>query len=46
VKAASLDAPKALPWLPDKVAEAVYEKVHGEAGGGGQRPGPVEANTS
>jgi excinuclease ABC subunit C len=46
VKAASLDALKALPWLPDKVAEAVYEKVHGEAGGGGQRPGPVEANTS
>jgi excinuclease ABC subunit C len=29
VKNASLEALKALPWLPDKVAEAVYEKVHG-----------------
>jgi excinuclease ABC subunit C len=31
VKAASLDDLKALPWLPDTVAEAVYEKLHGVA---------------
>jgi excinuclease ABC subunit C len=29
VKKASLDALKALRWLPDTVAESVYEKVHG-----------------
>jgi excinuclease ABC subunit C len=29
VKAASLDTLKDLPWLPDKVAEAIYKKVHG-----------------
>jgi excinuclease ABC subunit C len=29
VKAASLDTLKDLPWLPDKVAEAIYNKVHG-----------------
>jgi excinuclease ABC subunit C len=28
VKAVSLETLKALPWLPDKVAEAVYERVH------------------
>ncbi|HEX7167619.1 MAG TPA: excinuclease ABC subunit UvrC [Acidimicrobiales bacterium] len=29
VKAASLESLKALPWLPDAVAEAVFTKVHG-----------------
>jgi excinuclease ABC subunit C len=29
VKQASLEELKALSWLPDRVAEAVYEKVHG-----------------
>ncbi len=29
VKAATLEDLKALPWLPDTVAEAVYEKIHG-----------------
>ena len=29
VKAASLESLQTLPWLPDKVAAAVYEKVHG-----------------
>ena len=29
VKKASLETLKALPWLPDRVAEAVYEKLHG-----------------
>ncbi|HEY6531087.1 MAG TPA: excinuclease ABC subunit UvrC [Acidimicrobiales bacterium] len=29
VKAASLDDLKAFSWLPDKVAEAVYDKIHG-----------------
>jgi excinuclease ABC subunit C len=29
VKRASFDELRALPWLPDAVAEAVYEKVHG-----------------
>ena len=31
VKAAELDALQALPWLPDAVAVAVYEKIHGPA---------------
>src|SRR3954470_20316803 len=34
VKKASLDDLKQLPWLPDAVADAVHEKVHGV---GGQR---------
>jgi excinuclease ABC subunit C len=29
VKAASLEALRALPWLPDAVAVAVFEKIHG-----------------
>jgi len=29
VKTASLERLKALSWLPDRVAEAVYEKIHG-----------------
>ncbi len=29
VKAASLDQLRALPWLPDQVAEAVHGKIHG-----------------
>jgi excinuclease ABC subunit C len=29
VKAASLDELRAFSWLPDKVADAVYEKIHG-----------------
>jgi excinuclease ABC subunit C len=33
VKQASLDTLKELPWLPDTVAEAVYEKVHSPAAG-------------
>ena len=32
VKAASLEELQALSWLPDEVARAVYEKVHGPAG--------------
>jgi excinuclease ABC subunit C len=31
VKAASLEELRALPWLPDAVADAVHEKVHGVA---------------
>jgi excinuclease ABC subunit C len=31
VKAASLETLKDLPWLPDKVGEAVYHKIHGPA---------------
>jgi excinuclease ABC subunit C len=30
VKAASLDELRALSWLPDDVAVAVYGKIHGE----------------
>jgi excinuclease ABC subunit C len=29
VKAASLESLRALPWLPDAVAVAVFEKIHG-----------------
>jgi hypothetical protein len=29
VKVASLEQLKELSWLPDKVAEAVHEKIHG-----------------
>ena len=29
LREASLDQLRALPWLPDAVAEAVYEKLHG-----------------
>ena len=29
VKAASLETLRALPWLPDAVADAVYSKIHG-----------------
>jgi excinuclease ABC subunit C len=35
VRAASLDDLRALPWLPDSVAIAVYAKVHGERVGRG-----------
>ena len=28
VKEASLEELQALPWLPDTVAEAVYDKIH------------------
>jgi excinuclease ABC subunit C len=35
VREASLDDLKALPWLPDKVAEATYEQLHPDA----DRPG-------
>ena len=35
VKQASLDDLRALPWLPDAVAVAVHEKIHGAGGGGG-----------
>jgi excinuclease ABC subunit C len=31
VKAASLETLEALPWLPAKVAQAVFDGVHGEA---------------
>ncbi len=31
VKQASLDELRALSWLPDKVADAVFEKIHGPA---------------
>jgi excinuclease ABC subunit C len=37
VKAASLDDLRALPWLPDTVAAAVYEKLHGPPGPGVSR---------
>jgi excinuclease ABC subunit C len=40
VKAASLEDLKALSWLPDAVATAVYEKVHGPAARAGARRGP------
>jgi excinuclease ABC subunit C len=32
VKRATRDELRALPWLPDTVADAVYDKVHGPAG--------------
>jgi excinuclease ABC subunit C len=32
VKRASLDELKALPWLPDRVAQAVWDKIHAPAG--------------
>jgi excinuclease ABC subunit C len=32
VKAASLEQLQALPWLPDGVARAVHEKIHGGRG--------------
>ena len=53
VRKASLDDLRALSWLPDDVADAVYDKVHGRAPGpaGGERasamgqcrdrPGPI-----
>ncbi|MBI2710043.1 MAG: excinuclease ABC subunit UvrC [Actinobacteria bacterium] len=34
VERASLDELRALPWLPDKVAEAVHESVHRASGAG------------
>ncbi|MDP9386371.1 MAG: excinuclease ABC subunit UvrC [Actinomycetota bacterium] len=34
VKSASLESLRALPWLPDRVAEAVHEKLHGDARAG------------
>jgi excinuclease ABC subunit C len=37
VKKAPLDELKALPWLPDTVAEAVYAKVHGPPARNGHR---------
>jgi excinuclease ABC subunit C len=40
VKRASLDDLRALPWLPDAVAEAVHEKIHGPGGRPRRRPGP------
>jgi excinuclease ABC subunit C len=33
VKDASVEALRALPWLPDVVADAVYEKIHGVPAG-------------
>ena len=35
VKEASLDDLRALSWLPDDVALAVYGKIHGERAGRG-----------
>ena len=32
VKQASIEELRALTWLPDKVADAVFEKIHGPAG--------------
>jgi excinuclease ABC subunit C len=40
VRAASLDDLLALSWLPDEVARAVYEKVHGRGVAVGLRSGP------
>ena len=37
VKAASLEELQALTWLPDAVAEAVYEKIHRPTVGTGRR---------
>jgi excinuclease ABC subunit C len=34
VKKASVEELRALSWLPDKVADAVFAKIHGPAGGG------------
>jgi excinuclease ABC subunit C len=34
VRAASLEELKSLSWLPDAVAEALHERLHGERGGG------------
>jgi excinuclease ABC subunit C len=34
VKQASVEELRALSWLPDKVADAVFAKIHGPAGGG------------
>jgi hypothetical protein len=31
VKGASLETLQALPWLPGKVAQAVYDKIHAGA---------------
>jgi excinuclease ABC subunit C len=39
VKRASLEELKALPWLPDAVAEAVYDKLHGAPATVGSRTG-------
>ena len=36
VKQASLDELRALSWLPDKVADAVFEKIHGVGSVGGR----------
>ena len=44
VKAASPETLRALSWLPDKVADAVYAKIHGPAAlTPGARPAPPEA---
>ena len=40
VKEASLEELLALPWLPDAVGRAVYEKVHGLSGGSAPRVAP------
>jgi hypothetical protein len=34
VKAATLEGLKDVPWLPDKVAEAIYAKIHTPSGAG------------
>ena len=36
VRAASLEDLKALPWLPDSVAEAVHAKLHSPGVGAGR----------
>ncbi len=44
VKRASLDELRALSWLPDEVAAAVYGKIHGDGvvpGTGARRAGPM-----
>jgi excinuclease ABC subunit C len=42
VKAASLETLKALPWLPDAVAQAVFDAIHGAP----SRPSPQGSATS
>ena len=42
VKTSSPEALKALPWLPDRVAEAIYEKIHVPAGVGRPRRNGAE----
>jgi excinuclease ABC subunit C len=46
IKAASLETLQALPWLPDKVGQEIYDKLHQPAPARSTAAGPVPAGRS